>query len=215
VDVSAAELPIMDGSAAPFVFLIKSAGIKEQHALKKYVRIKQAVKVTEGDKFAELIPYKGFQVSCAIDFDHPVLQASPQDVTFDFSGAAYEKEVSRARTFGFLAQYEAIRKQNQGLGASLDNALVVDEFRVLNQDGLRYPDEFVKHKILDVIGDLYLLGHSVIGAFRGYKPGHTLNSQLLKALLAQEDAFEIVTIKEEPELESIRFLTPSFEPVLG
>ncbi|OGO94427.1 MAG: UDP-3-O-[3-hydroxymyristoyl] N-acetylglucosamine deacetylase [Coxiella sp. RIFCSPHIGHO2_12_FULL_42_15] len=200
VDVTSSEVPIMDGSSAPFVFLIKSAGIEEKNALKKFMRIKKMVEVKEGDKYAAIKPYNGFKVSFEIDFKHPIFKSGPQFATLDFSSASYEKEVSRARTFGFLSQYEQIRKMNLALGASLDNAIVLDDYKVLNEDGLRYPDEFVKHKILDVIGDLYLLGHSVIGEFVGSKSGHSLNSKLLSALLKRKDAWEIVTFEDKEQL---------------
>lgn len=200
VDVTSSEVPIMDGSSAPFVFLIKSAGIEEKNVLKKFMRIKKMVEVKDGDKYAAIKPFDGFKVSFEIDFKHPVFKSSPQFATLDFSSTSYEKEVSRARTFGFLSQYEQIRKMNLALGASLDNAIVVDDYKILNEDGLRYPDEFVKHKILDVIGDLYLLGHSVIGEFVGSKSGHSLNSRLLTTLLQREDAWEIVTFENKEQL---------------
>lgn len=206
VEITASEIPIMDGSSAPFVFLIKSAGIEEQKALKKFIRIKKTVELVDGDKRATIRPFDGFRVSFGIDFQHPVFKGCPQRATLDFSTTSYEKEVSRARTFGFLSQYEHIRKMNLALGASLDNAIVVDDYRVLNEDGLRYPDEFVKHKILDVIGDLYLLGFSMIGEFEGFKSGHTLNSQLLLTLLKREDAWEIVTFNDKATLP-ISFLS--------
>ncbi len=198
IRVNGPELPIMDGSSAPFVFLIQSAGIKEQRAAKKYLRIRQSVEVRDERTggFVRLDPFDGFKVDFSIEFDHPVIAASHQSMSIDFSSTSYAKEISRARTFGFLSDYEYIRKNNLALGASLENAIVLDEFKVLNQDGLRYEDEFVKHKILDVIGDLYLLGHGMIGAFTGYKSGHALNNQLLLKLLAQEEAFEIVTFEK-------------------
>jgi len=200
VDVTSSEIPIMDGSSGPFVFLLQSAGILEQDELKKFIKIKKKVVVEDGDKMASIEPYSGFKVSCGIDFDHPVFKKTSQTATLDFSSSSYVKEISRARTFGFLSQYEAIRQQNLALGASLDNAIVLDEFKVLNQDGLRYPDEFVKHKILDVVGDMYLLGHSLIGAFTGIKSGHTLNSQLLQKLLSEESAWEVVTFKDREKI---------------
>ncbi len=200
VDVTSSEIPIMDGSSAPFVFLIKSAGIEEQKALKRFIRIKKRVELKDGDKRVAVKPFDGFKVSFGIDFQHPAFESVPQVATLDFSTTSYEKEVSRARTFGFLSQYEQIRKMNLALGASFDNAIVVDDYKVLNEDGLRYPDEFVKHKILDVIGDLYLLGYSLIGEFEGFKSGHTLNSQLLMTLLERQDAWEIVTFKDKEKL---------------
>ncbi len=197
VDVSSAELPIMDGSAGPFVFLLQSAGIEEQNAAKQFIRIKKKIRVENGDKWAELTPYDGFRVKFKIDFDHPAFDTENQFAELDFSSTSYVREISRARTFGFLSDFEMIRKQNLGLGASMDNAIVLDEFKILNQDGLRYQDEFVKHKMLDVIGDLYLLGKSVIGQFSGFKSGHALNNQLLHALYADESAWELITYKEK------------------
>lgn len=205
VDVTSSEVPIMDGSSAPFVFLIKSAGIEAQNALKKFIRIKKTIEVKQGEKRVLVKPFDGFKVSFKIDFDHPAFSSCPQQATLDFSTTSYEKEVSRARTFGFLSQYEQIRKQNLALGASLDNAIVVDDYKIINEDGLRYSDEFVKHKILDVIGDLYLLGHSLIGEFIGEKSGHALNSLLLLKLLECEDAWEIVTYENKEQLPIIFF----------
>jgi UDP-3-O-[3-hydroxymyristoyl] N-acetylglucosamine deacetylase len=196
VDVSAAEVPIMDGSAAPFVFLIQSAGIEEQNRPKRFVRIKRPVRVEDGDKYALFEPYDGFKVDFVIDFDHPAFASRTRRATVDLSATSFVKEVSRARTFGFLRDIEALRQQNLAMGGSLDNAVVVDDYRVLNEEGLRYEDEFVRHKILDAIGDLYLLGHSLIGAFRGYKSGHGLNNQLLRALIATPDAWEEVCFSE-------------------
>lgn len=200
VDITSPELPIMDGSAGPFIFLIQSAGIQEQAAAKKFIRIKRKITVKEGDKFAVIEPYQGFKVNFSIDFEHPVFNSENQKASFDFCSTSYVKEVSRARTFGFLSDYEYIRKHNLALGASLDNAIVLDEFKIVNQDGLRYTDELVKHKILDAIGDLYLLGHSVIGEFTGHKSGHALNNLLLHRLLENQDAWEIVTYKTPEEL---------------
>jgi len=196
VDVTSPEIPIMDGSSAPFIFLIQSAGVQEQNAAKKFIRIKRKVKVKQGDKTAMVEPFDGFKVNFSIDFDHPVFNKDNQSVSFDFSSTSYVKELARARTFGFLSDYEYIRKNSLALGASLDNAVVLDEFKIVNQDGLRYPDELVKHKVLDVVGDLYLLGHSLIGAFTGHKSGHALNSMLLGKLLATEGAWEVVTFKD-------------------
>lgn len=195
VEVDAAEVPIMDGSASPFVFLLQSAGIKEQDAPKKFIRIKKNVKVEDGDKWAFLEPFEGFKVSLELDFQHPVLKGSSQSATLDFSSTSYVKEVSRARTFGFMSDYEWLRANNLALGGSLDNAVVLDEFKVMNADGLRYKDEFVKHKILDAVGDLSLLGRSLIGAFSGFKSGHALNNTLLRALLADKQAWEEVTFE--------------------
>lgn len=195
VEVSALELPIMDGSAGPFVFLIQSAGIVEQNAPKQFIRIKEKVVVHDGDKFASVEPYHGFRVTFDIAFDHPVFRESAQSVTIDFSETSFVKEVSRARTFGFLSDAERMRAANLALGASMDNTVVIDEYRVLNDDGLRYDDEFARHKILDAIGDLYLLGKNLIGSFHGVKSGHGMNNQLLKALMANKDAWEIVTFE--------------------
>lgn len=200
VDVSAPEVPIMDGSAGPFVFLIQSAGVEEQNAPKRFIRIKRAVRVEDGDKWACFEPYDGFKVTFTIDFDHPAFREATQTASIDFSSTSFVKEVSRARTFGFMRDIEALRKRRLALGGSMDNAIVVDNFRILNEDGLRCADEFVKHKILDAIGDLYLLGHSLIGSFTGYKSGHGLNNQLLRELLLQTDAWESVTFRDEDVL---------------
>jgi UDP-3-O-[3-hydroxymyristoyl] N-acetylglucosamine deacetylase len=197
VEVTAPEVPIMDGSAGPFVFLIQSAGICEQNAPKRFMRIKKKVVVQQGDKTATIMPFDGFRVAFDIDFDHPVFRGSKQSIHLDFSETSYIKEVCRARTFGFLSDAEKMRKMNLALGASMDNTVIIDEYRVLNEDGLRYEDEFVKHKILDAIGDLFLLGKNIIGAFHGVKSGHALNNQLLRALLQQEDAWEIVTFEKQ------------------
>ncbi len=193
VDVTAPEVPIMDGSAGPFVFLLQSAGIEEQPAPKKFIRIKRPVTVSYGDKQASLLPFDGFKVSFSIDFDHPVFHDRSSLAEIDFSTTSFVKEVSRARTFGFMHEIEYLRSRGLARGGSVDNAIVVDEFRILNQDGLRYEDEFVKHKVLDAIGDLYLLGHSLIGEFRAHKSGHALNNAVLRALMAQTDAWEEVT----------------------
>ena len=196
VELSGPEVPIMDGSAGPFVFLLQSAGIQEQEVAKKFVRIKKHVRVSDQDRWAEFNPYDGFKVAFTIDFDHPVFQAGPQFAEIDFSSTSFVKEVSRSRTFGFLRDFEYLRAQNLALGGSLDNAIAVDDQKILNEDGLRYEDEFVKHKILDAIGDLYLLGHSLIGSFKGYKSGHELNNILLKTLLSDRSAWEEVTFEE-------------------
>jgi len=208
VDVSAPEVPIMDGSAGPFVFLIQSAGVEEQKAAKRFIRIKRPVEVKEGDKVARFEPFNGFKVSFGIDFDHPAMTTDSRRSVIDFSSTSFVKEVSRARTFGFLRDIEMLRDNGLALGGSMDNAIVVDDFRVLNEDGLRYEDEFVKHKILDAIGDLYLLGHSLIGAFSGYKSGHELNNRLLKALIAQPDAWEEVTF-DDAEQAPISYMKPA------
>ena len=209
VDVSAPEVPIMDGSAGPFVFLIQSAGVEEQNALKRFIRIKKSLEVEDGDKRARFEPFEGFKVSFGIDFDHPVFSDEVQFATIDFSSTSFVREVSRARTFGFLREIEMLRERNLALGGSMDNAIVVDDYRVLNEDGLRYEDEFVKHKILDAIGDLYLLGHSLIGAFSGYKSGHALNNKLLKTLIANPDAWEEVTFEDEGGLAPVSYISPA------
>ena len=197
VDVSAPEVPIMDGSAGPFVFLIQSAGVEQQGRPKRFIRIKKRIVVEEGDKYAGFEPYDGFKVEFSIDFDHPAFNAHTSMASVDFSSTSFVKEVSRARTFGFLRDIEALRQQNLALGGSMDNAVVVDDYRVLNEEGLRYEDEFVKHKVLDAIGDLYLLGHSLIGAFKGHKSGHALNNRLLRALIADPSAWEEVIFEDE------------------
>jgi UDP-3-O-[3-hydroxymyristoyl] N-acetylglucosamine deacetylase len=197
VDLSTAEVPIMDGSAGPFVFLLQSAGIEEQNKAKRFVRIKKTVRVESGDKWARFEPFEGFKVGFTIDFKHPQFNKATSSAEIDFSTTSFVKEVSRARTFGFMKDIEFMRERNLALGGSMDNAIVLDDYRVLNEDGLRYEDEFVKHKILDAIGDLYLLGHSLIGAFYGYKSGHALNNQLLRALLADASAWEEVTFEDE------------------
>jgi UDP-3-O-[3-hydroxymyristoyl] N-acetylglucosamine deacetylase len=195
VDLTAAEVPIMDGSAAPFVFLLQSAGIEEQNAAKRFIRIRKPIEVRDGDKWARLTPYNGFRVSLEIDFDHPVLRKHRQSASLDFSTTAFLKEISRARTFGFLKDLETLRDRDLTLGGSIDNAIVMDEYRVLNEDGLRFRDEFVRHKILDAVGDLYLLGCCLIGEFRGFKSGHHLNNRLLRALIEQEHRYEEVVFE--------------------
>jgi UDP-3-O-[3-hydroxymyristoyl] N-acetylglucosamine deacetylase len=192
VDLTAAEVPIMDGSAAPFVFLLQSAGIEEQSAPKKFIRVREPIEVRDGDKWARLTPYDGFKVNFEIDFDHPVLRKHRQTASLDFSTTAFLKEISRARTFGFLRDLETLRERDLTLGGSLDNAIVLDEYRVLNEDGLRFRDQFVRHKILDAVGDLYLLGCCLIGEFTGFKSGHYLNNCLLRAMLAEEASYEAV-----------------------
>ena len=199
IDVSAAEVPIMDGSAGPFVFLLQSAGVEEQDAPKQYIRIKQPIKVVDGDKWAAFEPFEGFKVTFTIDFEHPAFEQHLKTATMDFSSTTFVKEVSRARTFGFMKDIDMLRQNNLALGGSLDNAIVVDESRVLNEDGLRYADEFVKHKILDAIGDLYLLGYSLIGEFTGFKSGHGLNNKLLRTLLDSKDAWEMVSFSDEAD----------------
>ncbi|MGA7296084.1 MAG: UDP-3-O-acyl-N-acetylglucosamine deacetylase [Rhodanobacteraceae bacterium] len=196
IDLSASEVPIMDGSAGPFVFLLQSAGIAEQDAPKRFIRIKQPVLVEEDDKWARFEPFDGFKVGFSIDFKHPIFTRRSSSSEIDFSTTSFVKEVSRARTFGFMRDIEMLREQNLVLGGSMDNAIVLDDYRVLNEDGLRYEDEFVKHKILDAIGDLYLLGHSLIGAFYGHKSGHSLNNRLLRKVLADANAWEEVVFSD-------------------
>jgi UDP-3-O-[3-hydroxymyristoyl] N-acetylglucosamine deacetylase len=195
VDLTAPEVPIMDGSAGPFVFLLQSAGLQEQKAPKTFIRVLKTVEARDGDKWVRFEPHNGFKLNLSIDFDHPALERSRQTVCVDFSMTSYIKEVSRARTFGFMQDVEAMREQGLALGGSLDNAIVMDDYRVLNSDGLRYEDEFVKHKVLDAIGDLYLLGHPLIGAFSGYKSGHALNNLLLRRLLEERHAWEHVSFE--------------------
>ena len=196
VELSAPEVPIMDGSAGPFVFLVQSAGIEEQSAPKRFVRIRKRVEVREGDKWARFDPYEGFRVNFEIEFQHPIFRDRGTRATMDFSTTSFLREISRARTFGFMRDLEYLRARNLALGGNLENAIVLDEYRILNEDGLRYEDEFVKHKILDAIGDLYLLGHSLIGEFTGFKSGHGLNNRLLRALIADATAWEEVTFAE-------------------
>ncbi|MDE0249796.1 MAG: UDP-3-O-acyl-N-acetylglucosamine deacetylase [Gammaproteobacteria bacterium] len=208
VDVSAPEVPIMDGSAGPFVFLLQSAGIVEQNAAKRFIRINKSVEIRENDKWARFDPFDGFKVGFVIDFDHPVFKAGPQKAELDFSTTSFVKEVSRSRTFGFMRDFEALRSRNLALGGSLDNSIAVDDHRILNEDGLRYEDEFVKHKILDAIGDLYLLGHGLIGAFSGYKSGHALNNKLLRKLVKEVDAWEEVTFEDGEDTVPIFYSSP-------
>lgn len=193
IDLSAAEVPIMDGSAGPFVFLLQSAGVQEQDAPKRFIRILAPVEVRDGDKWARLVPHDGFRLDFTVDFKHPAIPSTQSRAVIDFSSAAYIREVSRARTFGFMRDLEYMRERNLGLGGSMDNAIVLDEFRVLNEDGLRYADEFVRHKILDAVGDLYLAGHPIIGAYEAFKSGHALNNQLVRELLAQPHSWEEVS----------------------
>ena len=196
VDLTAGEVPIMDGSSAPFVFLLQSAGIEEQNAPKRFIRIRKPVEVREGDKWVRLAPYNGFRLNLQIDFDHPVLRRRRQQASLDFSTASFLKEISRARTFGFLSEIESLRERNLTLGGSMDSAVVMDEYRVLNEDGLRFQDEFVRHKILDAVGDLYLAGGCFIGEFSGYKSGHLLNNRLVRALLERSDACEEIEFSD-------------------
>jgi len=194
VDVSAPEIPILDGSAAPFVYLIQSAGLEEQNAAKRFVRIKKPVEIREGEgaglKWARLTPHDGFKLTFGIDFNHPAVDKTGQSATVDFSETPYTREVARARTFGFMQDVESLRSAGLALGGSMDNAIVMDEYRILNSGELRYDDEFVKHKILDAVGDLYILGHPIIGAYAAHKSGHALNNKLLRALLADTKAWE-------------------------
>ncbi len=208
VDLSAAEVPIMDGSAGPFVFLIQSAGIEDQTAAKKFIRILKTVEYKFEDKWARIEPYEGFRVSFKIDFDHPVFKSHTSYASVDFSTTSFLQEISRARTFGFMRDLEMLRERNLVLGGSMDNAIVLDDYRILNEDGLRYEDEFVKHKVLDAIGDLYLLGHNLIGAYSGYKSGHELNNQLLRKLLKNPDTWEEVSFGKE-EGAPISYLHPA------
>ena len=207
VDVSAPEVPIMDGSAGPFVFLIQSAGITEQTELKKFIKIKRPIKLEHLGKSVSLEPFDGFKVSYTLLYDHPVYKKYTKSATIDFSSTTFVKEVSRARTFGFMHEFEELRNRNLALGASMDNAIAVGDYKVLNEDGLRYEDEFVKHKILDSIGDLYLLGNSLIGEFKGYKSGHALNNALLRLLEDNEDAWEIVSFDRESNVP-ISYMKP-------
>jgi len=196
VELSAAEVPIMDGSAGPFVFLLQSAGIAEQSAAKRFVRVLKSIRVEEGDKWAQFEPFNGFKVNFEIEFDHPVFKKRSQVASMDFSTTSFLKEISRARTFGFTRDHEYLRARNLALGGTMDNSIVLDDYRILNEDGLRYEDEFVKHKILDAIGDLYLLGHSLIGEFSGFKSGHALNNRLVRALIADPSTWEEVTFSD-------------------
>ncbi len=208
VDLTAAEVPIMDGSAGPFVFLIQSAGVDEQAAPKRFIRIRKTIEIEDNGKWVRFEPWDGFKVSFTIDFDHPIFRNSTQVACIDFSTTSFVKEISRARTFGFMRQLEALRQNGLARGGGLDNAIVMDDFRILNEDGLRYEDEFVKHKILDAIGDLYLLGHPLIGAFSACKSGHALNNRLLRALVADADAWELVSFEEtdQPAISFARAL---------
>ncbi len=199
VELTAAEVPIMDGSSGPFVFLLQQAGIVEQSAPKKFIRIKKTVEVHDGDKWVRFDPYFGFKIDFTIDFAHPVFEQTGNNVKIDFADNSYIKEVSRARTFGFMHEVEALRSMGLARGGSLDNAIVLDEYRILNHDGLRYDDEFVKHKTLDAIGDLYVLGHPLLCAFTAYKSGHALNNQLLRTLMADADAWEYATFDKAEE----------------
>lgn len=209
VDLSAPEVPIMDGSAGPFMFLLQSAGIEEQNAAKRFIRIKKKIRVEEDDKWAEFTPLNGFKVNFEISFNHPVFNKLRQDASIDFSTTSFLKEVSRARTFCFLRDVETLRARNLTLGGSMDNAIVLDDFRILNEDGLRYTNEFVIHKILDAIGDIYLLGHGLIGEFSAHKSGHGLNNQLLRAMLEEKSSWEEVTFEDERKAP-ISYAAPAY-----
>lgn len=208
IEVDAPEIPIMDGSAAPFVFLLLDAGIEELNSAKKFLRIKENVRVTDGDKWAELAPYNGFSLDFTIDFNHPAINSSTQRYKLDFSAKSFVRDISRARTFGFMRDIEYLQSKGLCLGGSFDCAIVVDDYRVLNEDGLRFEDEFVRHKMLDAIGDLFMCGHNIIGAFTAYKSGHALNNKLLQAVLAAESAWDMVTFEDESEMP-VAFKTPS------
>jgi UDP-3-O-[3-hydroxymyristoyl] N-acetylglucosamine deacetylase len=197
IDLSAPEVPIMDGSSGPFVFLLQSAGIAEQNAPKRFMRIVKPVEVRDGDKVARFEPHDGFRLGFTVEFNHPAIPSSQSRAVVEFSTERYIREVSRARTFGFMRDLEFMRERNLGLGGSMDNAIVLDEFRVLNDDGLRYADEFVRHKILDAVGDLYLAGHPILGAYEGFKSGHALNNKLVRALLAEQSAWEFATFPDD------------------
>lgn len=197
IDLDAPEVPILDGSASPFVFLIQSAGIEEQAAAKKFIRVTRPIEVRDGDKWARFEPYEGYRLAFSIVFNHPAIDKSAQQAEIDFAEHSYTREVARARTFGFMQEVEYLRENGLALGGGLENAIVLDEFRVLNQDGLRYGDEFVKHKILDAVGDLYLLGHPLLAAYSSHKGGHALNNLLARELLQQQDAWELVSYQDE------------------
>lgn len=200
VELSNPEIPIMDGSSAPFMYLLQSGGLVQQEAPRKYLRIKQPIQVGEGDKYARFTPYEGYRLSFGIEFKHPAFKTSAQTATLEFTTSNYVKEVSRARTFGFMREFEMLRAKNLALGASLDNAVALDDYRVVNPDGLRYDDEFVRHKILDAVGDLYLIGHPILGAYSAYKSGHALNNQLACAVLADTKSWDLVTFEDGDEL---------------
>ncbi len=211
IEVSAQEIPIMDGSSGPFVFLIQSAGLVQQEAPKRFIRILRDIEVSEADKWARFTPHQGFRLSFTIDFDHPVLAEQPQSAVLDFSTTSYVREVARARTFGFMKDIDALRARNLALGGSVDNAIVVDEHGIINQGGLRYEDEFVKHKMLDAIGDLYLAGHAIIGHYQAFKSGHALNNQLIRRLLAEPDSYEIVSFERAADAPIAYIDVASFE----
>ena len=208
IEVDAAEIPIMDGSASPFVFLLLDAGIEELNSAKKFLRLKETVRVEDGDKWAELSPFNGFSLDFTIDFNHPAIDSSTQRYAMNFSAENFVRDISRARTFGFMRDIEYLQSKGLCLGGSFDCAIVVDDYRVLNEDGLRFEDEFVRHKMLDAIGDLFMCGHNIIGAFTAFKSGHALNNKLLQAVLAKESAWELVTIENEAQMP-VAFRAPS------
>ncbi|HEK0539951.1 TPA: UDP-3-O-acyl-N-acetylglucosamine deacetylase [Proteus mirabilis] len=208
IEVDAPEIPIMDGSAAPFVFLLLDAGIEELRTAKKFIRIKETVRVEDGDKWAEMRPYNGFKLDFTIDFNHPAIDASTQRYKLDFSAESFMSQISRARTFGFMRDIEYLQSKGLCLGGSFDCAIVVDDYRVLNDDGLRFEDEFVRHKMLDAIGDLFMCGYNIIGEFTAFKSGHALNNKLLQAVLAKESAWEFVTFEDEAKMP-VAFKAPS------
>ncbi|WP_272677235.1 UDP-3-O-acyl-N-acetylglucosamine deacetylase [Providencia sp. PROV160] len=208
IEVNAPEIPIMDGSAAPFVFLLLDGGIEELNCAKKFLRIKETVRVEDGDKWAEMRPYNGFSLDFTIDFQHPAIDSSTQRYSLDFSAESFVNQISRARTFGFMRDIEYLQSKGLCLGGSFDCAIVVDDYKVLNEDGLRFEDEFVRHKMLDAIGDLFMCGHNIIGAFTAFKSGHALNNKLLQAVLAKESAWDLVTFEDEAQLP-VAFKAPS------
>ena len=207
IEVDAPEIPIMDGSASPFVYLLQSAGIEELNTAKKFIRIKKPVRIEDGDKWAEIRPYNGFRLDFTIDFNHPAIESDDQKLVFDFSSQSFIKDISRARTFGFMRDIEYLQSQNLCLGGSFDCAIVLDDYRILNEDGLRFDNEFVTHKVLDAVGDLYMCGHSILGEISAYKSGHALNNQLLRAVLADQEAWEWTTIEDEQE-SPVAFMQP-------
>lgn len=207
IEVDAPEIPIMDGSASPFVYLLQSAGIEELNTAKKFIRIKKPVRIEDGDKWAEIRPYNGFRLDFTIDFNHPAIDSDDQKLVFDFSSQSFIKDISRARTFGFMRDIEYLQSQNLCLGGSFDCAIVLDDYRILNEDGLRFDNEFVTHKVLDAVGDLYMCGHSILGQISAYKSGHALNNQLLRAVLADQEAWEWTTIEDEQE-SPVAFMQP-------
>lgn len=209
IKVDGPEIPIMDGSASPFVFLIQSAGLEIQDELKKFIKVKKEVRVERGDTYAAIKPFDGFKVSFEIDFNDPTIKQHAQKASIDFSSTSFVKEVCRARTFGAMKDMEHLQSKGLALGANVDNAIAIGEHGILNKEGLRFDDEFVKHKILDAIGDLYLLGHNLIGQFSGYKSGHSLNNELLRKILASEDAWEIVTF-EDSSIAPISYVRAPF-----